>query len=83
MNSIVVPCDKVGRVAQSVKRLATGWTVLASNPGGGEIFRTCPDRSWGPPSLLYNGYGVFSGARKRPGRDADTSLSCSSVVKKE
>ena len=20
--------------------------------GGGEIFRTCPDRSWGPPSLL-------------------------------
>jgi hypothetical protein len=23
---------------------------------GGEIFRTCPDRPWGPPSLLYNGY---------------------------
>ena len=23
-----------------------------SNPGGGEIFRTCPDRPWGPPSLL-------------------------------
>jgi len=22
--------------------------------GGGEIFRTCPDRPWGPPSLLYN-----------------------------
>ena len=21
----------------------------------GQIFRTCPDRSWGPPSLLYNG----------------------------
>jgi hypothetical protein len=21
-----------------------------------EIFRTCPDRPWGPPSLLYNGY---------------------------
>jgi hypothetical protein len=21
----------------------------------GEIFRTCPDRSWVPPSLLYNG----------------------------
>ena len=27
---------------------------------GGEIFRTCPDRVWGPPSLLYNGYRVFS-----------------------
>jgi hypothetical protein len=26
---------------------------------GGEIFRTCPDRPWGPPSLLYNGYRVF------------------------
>ena len=26
----------------------------------GEIFRTCPDRPWGPPSLLYNGYRVFS-----------------------
>ena len=23
-----------------------------SNPGGGEIFRTCSDRPWGPPSLL-------------------------------
>jgi hypothetical protein len=21
----------------------------------GEIFRTCPDQPWGPPSLLYNG----------------------------
>ena len=27
-----------------------------SNPGEGEIFRTCPDRPWGPPSLLYNVY---------------------------
>jgi len=24
-----------------------------------EIFRTCPDRSWDTPSLLYNGYQVF------------------------
>jgi len=29
------------------------------DPGGGEIFRTCPDRPWGQPSLLYNGYRVF------------------------
>jgi len=34
------------------------------NPGGGEIFRTCPDWLWGPPSLLYNGYWVFSGGVK-------------------
>jgi len=33
-------------------------------PGiGGEIFRTCPDRPWGPPSLLYNGYRVFPGVK--------------------
>ena len=31
-----------------------------SNPGGDEIFRH-PDRLWDPPSLLYNGYGVFPG----------------------
>jgi hypothetical protein len=30
----------VDRVAQSVKRLTTGWTVRGSNPCGGEIFRT-------------------------------------------
>ena len=28
---------------------------------GGEIFSTPPDRPWGPPSLLYNGYRVFHG----------------------
>jgi len=39
----------------------------------GEIFRTCPDRPWGPPSLLYNRYRVFPGGEERPGRDADPS----------
>jgi hypothetical protein len=62
-----------GRVAQSVYKLATDWTVRGSNPGEGEIFRTCPGRPWGPPSLLYSGYRVFPGGRKRPGRDADPS----------
>jgi hypothetical protein len=33
-------------------------TVRGSNPGGGEIFRTRPDRSWGPRSLLYSRYRV-------------------------
>jgi hypothetical protein len=70
----------VGQVAQSVQRLATGWTVRGSNPGADEIFRACPDRSWGPPSLLYNGYWVFHGGRKRPKRDADPSPhSCAEV----
>ena len=57
-----------------------GWTVRGSNPGGGEIFRTCPDRPWGPPSLLYNGYRVFPGGKKRPGSDADPSPPSSAVV---
>ena len=26
---------------------------------GGDIFRTRPDRPWGPPSLLYEGHPVF------------------------
>ena len=29
----------------------------------GEIFRTRPDRLWGPPSLLYSGYRVFPGGK--------------------
>jgi hypothetical protein len=27
----------------------------------GRDFPTCPDRPWGPPSLLYNGYRIFPG----------------------
>ena len=43
--------------------VATGWTVLGSNPGGVEIFCTLPDRPWGPRSILYNGYRVFPGGK--------------------
>jgi len=32
-----------------------------------KFFRTRPDRPWGPPSLLYDGYRVFPRI-KRPGR---------------
>jgi hypothetical protein len=54
-----------------VERLTTGWRVRGSNPGGGEIFRTRPDRSWGPPNLLYNGHRVSFPEVKRPGRVVD------------
>jgi len=37
------------------------YTILY--PSGDEIFRTCRDRPWGPPSLLYNGYWVFPSGR--------------------
>jgi len=46
------------------------------------IFRTCPDRPWGPPSLLYNGYRVFPVGKVRPGRDADPSSPSTAEVKK-
>jgi hypothetical protein len=36
---------------------------VATRYGRGEIFRTCSDRPWGPPSLLYNGYRVFPGGK--------------------
>jgi len=35
--------------------------------GGGEILSTCPDRPWGQPSLLYNGYWVFPGGKSGRG----------------
>jgi hypothetical protein len=58
-------------IARSVERLATDWTVGGSNPGGGgEIFRTRPERPWGPPSLLAMGTGSLSGV-KRSERGAD------------
>ena len=65
--------------------IATGYGM--DGPGiesrwGGEIFRTCPDRPWGPPSLLYNGYRVFPGGKEQPGRDADHSPPSSAVVMK-
>jgi hypothetical protein len=58
----------VGRVAQLVSQLAMGWTVQGSNPGGGEIFCTCPDRPWDPTSLLYKGYQVFLRSKEQLGQ---------------
>ena len=47
---------------------------------GGEIFRTRPERPWGPPSLLCNGYRVISGV-KRPGSGVDYPPTSSAEVK--
>ena len=72
----------MGRVAYIVT--ATGYGL--DGPGsetGGAIFRTCSDRPWGPPSLLYNGYRIFPRGKERPGRDADPSLPSSAVVMNE
>jgi hypothetical protein len=45
----------------SVGIATTDWTVRGSNPDGDEDFGTRPDRPWGPPSLVYNGYRVPGG----------------------
>jgi len=65
------------------RSLYSDW-LRAGQPGDrisvdGEIFRLCPDRPWGPPSLLYNGYRVFPGGKEQPRRDADPSLPSSAV----
>jgi hypothetical protein len=46
------------RITQSVQRLAMGWTVQVSNPGGGQDFLP-----WGPPSLVHSGNQVFPGGK--------------------
>ena len=55
-------------------RAEPSWDRL---PIRGEIFRTRPERTWGPSSLLYNGYRVFLGGkavgtRRRP----PTAIKC-------
>jgi hypothetical protein len=61
------------------KRWATGWTIGVL---GLDSRRGRPERLWGPPSLLSNGYqeGLSLGA-KRPGREADHSPPSSAEVK--
>jgi hypothetical protein len=46
----------------------------------GGLFRTRPDRPWGPPSLLYNEYWVCPGV-KRPGCVVDHPPPSSAEVK--
>jgi len=69
----------------SVEGIATGYgldgTRIESRRG--QDFPQLSGPALGPPSLLYNGYRVFPGGKKRPGRDADPSPPNSAVVKKE
>jgi hypothetical protein len=46
----------------------------------GARFSVRPDRPWGPPSLLYNGYRFFHGGKVLQGRDADHSPPSSAGV---
>ena len=67
--------------AQSVKRLATRWTVRESNPGGGESSFAQPERYSGPPRFLYNGYQVSFQGVKRPERALNYAFLSNAEVK--
>jgi hypothetical protein len=60
----------VGRVAQSVQRLATSWTVRGSNPGGAIFFAHVQTGPGAHPASRTMDTGSFPGG-KRPGRGAD------------
>jgi len=59
-----------------------GWTVWDRIPVGTR-FSARPDRPWGPPSLLYDGYRVYPEGKSRPGRAADHSPPSSVAVMEE
>jgi hypothetical protein len=65
----------------SVVSIATGYGLDGQRIESrcGEIFRTCPDRPWGPPNLLYNGYRVFPRGKERLMRDTDPSPLSSAI----
>ena len=78
------PCSKFlpnpmrAGISQLVWRLATGWTGLGANTGGGKRFSPSPDRPdrlWGPHSLLFNGYRGPSPPRvQMPAEEVDHIL---------
>jgi hypothetical protein len=67
-------------VIYATQRLRAGWSGDRI-PVGGEIFCSRPDRPWGPPSLLCNGYRVSFTGVNRPGRGVDHPPSSSARVK--
>jgi hypothetical protein len=52
-------------------------------PLGGEIFRTRPDRPWGPPSLLCSGQCVIPGGKAAGGVELTTHPLLAPRLKKE
>ena len=72
ISKLYVVCSESLRAGRSGDRIPVG---------GGEIFRTRPDRTCGPPSLLHNGYRVSFPEVKRSGRVVDHPHRTSAEVK--
>ena len=68
-NSHSLYSEKFHKLPGSSVGIATDYGLdgAGSNPGGGEIFRTCPYWPCGPPSLLYNVYPFFPGVKNGRG----------------
>jgi hypothetical protein len=67
-----------------VTRLRDGWPGFASRQGQGLFFSSpplCPDRLWGPPSLLSIWYRFFSQGVKQPKPEANHSPPSTAEVK--
>jgi hypothetical protein len=77
-NLVYILVYEVGRVAQSVWRLATVWTVRGSNPDGARFFAHVQTGPGAHPASCTMGTGV-----KRPGRGADHPPPSSAEVKNE
>ena len=60
---IVLLRRRVGRVAQSVQRLPTGWTVRGSNPGGARFSATVQTGPEAHPASCTMSTGSFPGVR--------------------
>ena len=54
----------VGR--DSLVGIAMGWTVRGSNPGGGEILHTRPEKPWGPSYIMGTGSKAAGSWRDHP-----------------
>jgi len=65
--SSVLLSVEMGRVAQSVQRLATGWTVRGSNPCGGRNFPHLSRPALGHTASWTMGTGSFLGIKNGRG----------------
>jgi len=68
-----------------VTRLRVGWSRVRIPivTGDFSVLQNVQEGLWGPPSLLFNGYGVVFPGAKRLGRDVEHSTPLIAQVKNE